>query len=371
MNLLRSLDKAPLISFVLINWNYGRFIRHAITSIKDQIYGNFECVVIDNASTDDSRRIILEETKGDNRFAPLLLRENLNQMGALLHVLPSLQGQLVNIVDADDFLFKYFASHHVQVHLAARNPIGFSSSGVLECDDAGRIMTGRFDAFGGFPKIKTKLDIRLNSVKIPELTNDDYDSLTNAVLQVPDTQQSWAWSPGTSNVYRKEMLELCRPADAPKIYVAAIDNYYVPFVNAMASSALITKPLSGYRFHASNRFASSPSMLGLRAITRSGRQRSIAKRRDIITTLCSNPARYAEILGERFWCVMDLPSSIDRLDRAASFESSKIQKDIEANFEKFYATFGEGLKDRLSERMNRDEFSSLWERCQKALASRP
>jgi len=367
MNLLRPLNDAPLISFVLINWNYGRFVRRAIASIRNQDYKNFECLVIDNASSDDSRQVIQEEIKDDHRFTPLLLDENLNQMGALLHVLPRLQGQLVNICDADDILFENFASYHSQVHLGAQYPIGFSSSGVLECDEDGQILTGRFDPFEGFPRLKTKLILRKDAARISELADSDYESLGDAVLQVPETQMSWVWSPGTSNVYRKEMLELCRPAEAPRIYVAAVDNYYAPFINAMASSALITKPLSGYRFHGSNRFATSPSMLGLRAMTRSGRERSINRRRDIITTLCSDPARYLEVLGERFWSVIDLPSSVDCVDRVESFESERIQKDIEKNFAKLHATFGDDLRDRLSERMNRETVARLWKRCWKIL----
>ncbi len=47
----------PLISFVLVNWNYGRYIGAAIDSIIAQDYPHFECIVVDNCSTDDSLEV--------------------------------------------------------------------------------------------------------------------------------------------------------------------------------------------------------------------------------------------------------------------------------------------------------------------------
>ena len=50
--------QAPLVSVVVVNWNYARFIGATIDSIRGQDYSRFECLVIDNASTDDSRAVI-------------------------------------------------------------------------------------------------------------------------------------------------------------------------------------------------------------------------------------------------------------------------------------------------------------------------
>ena len=42
---------APRVTVVIINWNYGRYIGEAVQSVKQQTYGNLECIIVDNGST--------------------------------------------------------------------------------------------------------------------------------------------------------------------------------------------------------------------------------------------------------------------------------------------------------------------------------
>ncbi|MDE2509478.1 MAG: glycosyltransferase, partial [Elusimicrobia bacterium] len=46
---------APKISVVIDNYNYGRFLGDAIQSVLEQDYSDWECVVVDDGSTDESR----------------------------------------------------------------------------------------------------------------------------------------------------------------------------------------------------------------------------------------------------------------------------------------------------------------------------
>ena len=45
---------APLISVVVTSFNYGRFVRQALESVAGQDYPNWECLVVDDCSRDDS-----------------------------------------------------------------------------------------------------------------------------------------------------------------------------------------------------------------------------------------------------------------------------------------------------------------------------
>jgi hypothetical protein len=85
-------------------------------------------------------------------------------------------------------------------------------------------------------------------------------------------------------MYRGELLRLLAPVVEHR--VAAVDNYYVPFANAVAGSALIDVPLSAYRLHGRNRHGATVSLHGLRSISPSGVARSVIRRRDIMETLC-------------------------------------------------------------------------------------
>ena len=50
--------KLPLVSLVIINWNYADFVGEAIESLKAQDYPDLEIVVVDNGSSDSSRDVI-------------------------------------------------------------------------------------------------------------------------------------------------------------------------------------------------------------------------------------------------------------------------------------------------------------------------
>ncbi len=67
---LRPLPAQPLVSILVSNYNYGRFIADSIKSALDQTYSNFELIICDDGSTDDSVHIV--EEYGVQRFAPAL-----------------------------------------------------------------------------------------------------------------------------------------------------------------------------------------------------------------------------------------------------------------------------------------------------------
>ena len=48
----------PLVSILINNYNYGRYLGVAIDSALAQTYGRVEVVVVDDGSTDDSREVI-------------------------------------------------------------------------------------------------------------------------------------------------------------------------------------------------------------------------------------------------------------------------------------------------------------------------
>ena len=51
------MEKAPLISICIPNYNYARYLPECLDSILDQTYRDFEVIFRDNASTDHSYEI--------------------------------------------------------------------------------------------------------------------------------------------------------------------------------------------------------------------------------------------------------------------------------------------------------------------------
>lgn len=57
------MEKQPLVSIVIPNYNYGRYLRRCLDSAVAQTYPNIEIIIQDNYSTDDSYDIICEYEK--------------------------------------------------------------------------------------------------------------------------------------------------------------------------------------------------------------------------------------------------------------------------------------------------------------------
>lgn len=63
------------VSIIIANHNYGQFLESCIKTAQNQIYQNIKIVVVDDASTDNSREIIERLANQDFRIVPIYLKE--------------------------------------------------------------------------------------------------------------------------------------------------------------------------------------------------------------------------------------------------------------------------------------------------------
>lgn len=90
----------PLVSIVMPVYNAENCLRESLDSILAQSFTNFECIVIDDASTDSSREIVKSYT--DDR---IILLENNHDFVASLNLGISLsKGHYIARMDADDVM---------------------------------------------------------------------------------------------------------------------------------------------------------------------------------------------------------------------------------------------------------------------------
>ena len=96
----------PKISFVVTSYNKQQYLNQFITSIQNQLIKEFEIIIIDDFSNDNSTKIINEKIKTDKRLKLIQNQKNMGSLyGRSIGVIHS-KGEYIIFVDSDDIILK-------------------------------------------------------------------------------------------------------------------------------------------------------------------------------------------------------------------------------------------------------------------------
>jgi glycosyltransferase involved in cell wall biosynthesis len=91
---------APAVSVVVTSYNYGRYVGGTLAAVRDQTFSDFEVVVVDDGSSDDSIAVI-ERFLGDRRFR-LVRQGHRGLTPTKNHALALARAPFLAFLDADD-----------------------------------------------------------------------------------------------------------------------------------------------------------------------------------------------------------------------------------------------------------------------------
>jgi glycosyltransferase involved in cell wall biosynthesis len=91
----------PLVSVLVPCHNYGRFLGQAIDSILAQTLRDWECIIVDDGSSDDTEQVATRYRGIDARVR-YIRQENAGVSSARNTALSLSRGQLIQFLDADD-----------------------------------------------------------------------------------------------------------------------------------------------------------------------------------------------------------------------------------------------------------------------------
>jgi teichuronic acid biosynthesis glycosyltransferase TuaG len=110
-----SLDShRPRVSIITPAYNAERFIRATVDSVRNQTETNWELLVVDDGSTDETVAIINRYAAGDARIH-LLRQSNAGPSAARNHGMRSARGEFFAFLDSDDQWLPEFLAHQLAV----------------------------------------------------------------------------------------------------------------------------------------------------------------------------------------------------------------------------------------------------------------
>lgn len=125
------MNNFPLISVVMSVYNGEKYLVEAIESILNQTYKNFEFIIVNDGSKDNSVEIIKNYMKKDNRIV-LIDRENKGLPYSLNEGISIAKGEYIARMDADDISMpKRFEK---QIDFMQKNDLDFVYSDTLLID---------------------------------------------------------------------------------------------------------------------------------------------------------------------------------------------------------------------------------------------
>ena len=262
-----------LLSAVVGNYNYGRFLPRCIDSVLAQTYEPIEVVVVDDGSTDESRDVLARYAT----FVKVILQENGGQAAALSAGVRASAGELIAFLDADD------AWHPDKARAVAdaldRNPRAGWLRHKLELADASMEPLGRSSpGFIGSGPIDPDARYILERVVTAATSSIVLRRrVLGAVFPLP-SQLDFSFD--------ADILILAR------LFAAGIPGYSLDRV------------LGWYRRHEGQRFVEErdvPAMLNRELAVAGGVAKALGRERDVSVASSKHRAVIAALEGARWW----------------------------------------------------------------------
>ncbi len=209
----------PIVSVLMTSYNHESFIREAIESVLNQSFWDFELIIVDDASKDESQKIILELNKKDERIKPVFHERNMGIAKTINDCIENSNGKYIAFIASDDMWNKEKLSKQLRILERNENLILWCNAKII---DAESIPTGR-----------TSSEIYENS----ELTGYVFEDLPSA------------WLCGSSIMFKRDNLNGIRFNEGMK-YLN--DTQFYIDVGFKYGYYYMEEPLAKYRLHSNN-----------------------------------------------------------------------------------------------------------------------
>jgi glycosyltransferase involved in cell wall biosynthesis len=213
----------PLVSILINNYNYARFLRNAIDSAIEQTYPQTEVIVVDDGSADESKAII--ESYQDRVIS--VLKQNGGQASAFNAGFAQAKGEIILFLDSDDMLKPDTVERVVSIFRSQPETVKVQYR--LQVIDANGTKTGAVT-----PRQQQEMPC---------------GSLIQYVIRFGD----YVWPPTSGNAFRADVLKQILPMPEDTYRISA-DRYLNWLSVVFGPIVSLEQPGGYYRVHGSNNF---------------------------------------------------------------------------------------------------------------------
>ncbi|MCG3727439.1 glycosyltransferase family 2 protein [Vibrio cincinnatiensis] len=131
-----------MVSIITPSYNCANYIFETISSVLSQTYSEWEMIIVDDCSTDNSVSVIKSHIEKDSRIKLIQLNENSGAAIARNTAIEAAQGRYIAFLDSDDLWEPEKLA--TQISFMQKNDIAFSFSAYHKVDEQG-VNIGKVD----------------------------------------------------------------------------------------------------------------------------------------------------------------------------------------------------------------------------------
>lgn len=241
-----------LVSVLIPNFNYGRFLKRCIDSVLGQTYTNIEIIVYDDGSTDISREVL---NGYGNRIVTILAANYgaghaANQIHAINQAFSQSRGEIICLLDSDDAFEPEKIEH------------------VVECFSANPSVVA-VENFGHYVTEDDQILRPYNRHLLPFSSREGVLTQDDLLSKIRTSRFPFMGLPTSFLSFRRDFLSAHMPLDERGFNACFVDLRLSCQVPTGGDYYISRRALSRYRIHGSNNFYGRPANTFIRCMIQS------------------------------------------------------------------------------------------------------
>jgi glycosyltransferase involved in cell wall biosynthesis len=245
------MNSNPIVSIIINNYNYGRFLSEAIDSALNQSYPHIEVIVVDDGSTDDSCSILA--SYGTRIIS--ILKENGGQASAMNSGVQASKGQILFFLDSDDVFLPTKVEEMLELlaQVASANPDVMISNYIEAVDEKGTPLA---------TDIVKDLSVACAWNFLFEIRGKKGNLIDGVITKMSTPEQAYRFAaryrfipylgmPTSGFAMTRSLGQKIFPLPAGEIKTSA-DDFIVKAATLLGTVYLTNKVLTKYRIHGNN-----------------------------------------------------------------------------------------------------------------------